>query len=191
MEPETARTLAQFKNGKPAVGLKPLISFSGTAFESPVENEYTLAKQMLLELFKGPDVANVDVEGLQYMLCFSVEEEVEGQPKPVVRMRAYLIRTKKTGGTVPRVETEEMGPRVDFRLGRMKQADPEMMKEALRKPKSQEVRIPCAAPHCVQKLTLLLYSPRRRRTSRRMLLVTRLAEFTWASRAWTTCRPGR
>lgn len=193
VDAETTRTLAQFKNAKPAVGLKPLLSFSGTAFESPVENEYTLAKQLLLELFKGPDVANVDVEGLQYMICFSVEEEVEGQAKPVVRMRSYLIKTKKTGGTVPRVETEEMGPRVDFRLGRMKQADPEMLKEAMRKPKSQEVRIPVFLTFILHLLTILFpsYSRRRRRTSRPTSSVTRSDVSTWASRAWTTCRRGR
>lgn len=32
VDPETMRTLGQFKNAKTAVGLKPLISFSGSAF---------------------------------------------------------------------------------------------------------------------------------------------------------------
>lgn len=139
IEPETLRTLSQFKNEKARVGLKPLISFSGSAFESPTENAYTLAKSMFLDLFKGPDVEKVDVEGLQYIMNFSVEEEENEEVKPVIHLRCYLIRTKKAGGSLPKVDVEEMGPRIDFRVGRTKEADTDMMKEAMRKPKSTEV----------------------------------------------------
>jgi ribosome production factor 2 len=139
IEPETMRTLSQFKNEKARVGLKPLISFSGSAFESPTENAYTLAKSLFLDLFKGPDVEKLDVEGLQYIMNFSVEEEEDENVKPVIRMRCYLIRTKKAGGSLPKVEVEEMGPRIDFRVGRTKEADTEMLKDAMRKPKGLEV----------------------------------------------------
>jgi ribosome production factor 2 len=140
IEPETLRTLSQFKNEKARVGLKPLIAFSGSAFESPTENAYTLAKSVLLDLFKGPDVEKVDVEGLQYIMNFSVEEEENDEVKPIIRMRCYLIRTKKAAGSsLPKVEVEEMGPRIDFRVGRTKEADVEMLKEAMRKPKGLEV----------------------------------------------------
>ena len=139
VEAETMRTLQQFKNARAAVGLKPLLSFSGSAFESPTANAYTLAKSIFTDLFKGPDVQNVDVEGLQYIIQFFVdEEEIEGV-KPMMHMRCYLLKTKKSGTNLPRVEVEEMGPRIDFRVGRVKEADPDMWKEAMRKPKSQEV----------------------------------------------------
>ncbi|KAI7343494.1 galactosyl transferase GMA12/MNN10 family protein [Hortaea werneckii] len=139
---ETMRTLGQFKNAKAAVGMKPLISFSGSAWEAPEEqNEYTAAKSVLLDLFKGQDVQTVDVEGLQYMIHFSVDEP-QGQDavtKPQIHMRCYLLRTKRQpNSTTPRVELEEMGPRIDFRVGRVKQADADMWKEAMRKPKGQE-----------------------------------------------------
>ena len=139
IDPETMRTLSQFKNEKARVGLKPLLSFSGSAFESPTENAYTLAKSLFLDLFKGPDVEKLDVEGLQYIMNFSVEEEEDENVKPVIRMRCYLIRTKKAGGSLPKVEVEEMGPRIDFRVGRTKEADTEMLKDAMRKPKGLEV----------------------------------------------------
>jgi len=141
LEPETLRTLSQFKNAKAAVGLKPLISFSGTAFESPTPNAYTLAKSIFLDLFKGEDTNNVDVEGLQYMVHISSGEEVEGQPAPKIHLRCYLIRTKKSGQSLPRVEVEEMGPRMDFRVGRLRDAEPDMMKEALKKPKNLEAKV--------------------------------------------------
>ena len=137
---ESMRTLSQFKNlRKATVGLKPLVCFSGSAFESPTNNEYTLAKSMLLDFFKGPDVDSVDVEGLQYMISFSVGEESTADPKPKIHMRVYLIKTRKSGQRLPRVEVEEMGPRIDFRMGRMKESDEDMMKAALKKPKGSEV----------------------------------------------------
>ncbi|KAL1582417.1 hypothetical protein WHR41_08951 [Cladosporium halotolerans] len=140
VDPETLRTLSQFKNDKARVGLKPLISFSGSAFDSPTENAYTLAKSMLLDMFKGPDVDKVDVEGLQYIINFSVEEEENEEVKPMIHMRCYLLRTKKAGGSLPKVEVEEMGPRIDFRVGRTKDADVDMLKEAMRKPKTTEAK---------------------------------------------------
>ena len=141
--PETMRTLGQFKNAKAAVGLKPLLSFSGSAFDSPIENDYTLARSIFLDLFKGPDVDNIDVEGLQYMIHFSVDEPATNSEtdKPTIHMRTYLLRTKKApNSSLPKVEVEEMGPRIDFRVGRARQADPDMKKEAMRKVKGTEAR---------------------------------------------------
>lgn len=140
IDPTTFRTLQQFKNAKSATGLKPLISFSGTLFESPTPNAYTLARSILLDLLKGEDTDNVDVEGLQYMIHISVGEESPDRPAPKIQFRAFLIRTVKSGTTLPRVEVEEMGPRLDFSVGRTREADPDMFKEALKKPKSLEVR---------------------------------------------------
>ncbi|KAF2088158.1 Brix-domain-containing protein [Saccharata proteae CBS 121410] len=138
IDPESFRTLSQFKNEKCAVGLKPLLAFSGTPFESPVANQYTLAKSFFADLFRGHDTQSVDVEGLQYMIHFSVEEEVDGKPAPQIHMRVYKILTKRSGQKLPRVEVEEMGPRMDFRVGRTKEADEAVMKEALKRPKQLE-----------------------------------------------------
>lgn len=143
VDAESMRTLRQFKNEKAAVGLKPLLAFSGSAFENPVADVYTLAKSVLTDLFKGPDVQRVDVEGLQYMIHFSVDEAEGEGVKPIIHMRCYLLKTKKSGTNVPRVEVEEMGPRIDFRVGRMKEADADAWKEAMKRPKSQEVKFIC------------------------------------------------
>jgi len=141
VDPETMRTLGQFKNAaKAATGLKPLLSFSGSAFDSPTSNAYTLAKSVFLDLFKGPDVKELDVEGLRFMIHVSVAEETDADPKPQIHLRCYLLSTKKSGTSLPKVEVEEMGPRIDFRVGRTKEADSGMWKEAMRKPKGQEAK---------------------------------------------------
>ncbi|EHL02444.1 putative Ribosome production factor 2 like protein [Glarea lozoyensis 74030] len=135
LDPDSFRKLAQFKNKKCAVGLKPMLLFAGTPFESPVTNEYTLAKSFFTDFFKGEPADKVDVEGLH------AREEVDGEEtKPSIHLRVYLIRTKRSGQKLPRVEVEEMGPRMDFRVGRVKEADESMLKEALRKARTSAER---------------------------------------------------
>jgi ribosome production factor 2 len=140
INPETFRTLQQFKNKKPSIGLKPLISFHGTLFEDPSETKYTLAKSLLVDLFRGQDTEEIDVEGLQYLISVSAEEPTDARPNPEIKLRFYLLKTKRSGQKLPRVEVEEMGPRIDFSVGREHFPDADMLKEALRKPKGSEER---------------------------------------------------
>ncbi|KFY57267.1 hypothetical protein V496_06479 [Pseudogymnoascus sp. VKM F-4515 (FW-2607)] len=134
LDPDSLRLLSQFKNKKCAVGLKPMLLFSGTPFESPIPNEYTMAKSFFTDFFKGEPAEKVDVEGLQYLVSIAARDTVDGEEaKPKIHLRVYLIKTKKSGQKLPRVEVEEMGPRMDFRIGRMKDAEEAMLKEAMRK----------------------------------------------------------
>lgn len=107
LDPGSYRRLAQFKGKKPAVGLRPLVVFAGTAFESTVPNEYTMAKSLLTDFFVGERSADkIDVEGLQYVVSVTAEEgggDGTGA-KPAVHLRVYLIRTKRSGQRLPRVE---------------------------------------------------------------------------------------
>ena len=138
IDAESFRTLSQFKNTKVGVGMKPLLAFSGAIFDSPTQNAWTLAKSVFTDFFKGGDASSVDVEGLQYLIHISSGEEVESQPAPQIHLRVYKIITKRSGQKLPRVETEEIGPRMDFRIGRVQQADESVMREALKKPKQLE-----------------------------------------------------
>lgn len=140
IDPSTFRQLQQFKNKKPVIGLKPMMAFHGTVFESPSETKYTLAKSLLMDFFRGTETPEIDVAGLQYMISVSAEEEEEGKPAPKIHLRFYLIKTKRSGQKLPRVEVEEMGPRFDFTVGREKFADADMLKEAMKKPKGTEAR---------------------------------------------------
>jgi ribosome production factor 2 len=141
LDAESFRTLAQFKNKKCAVGLKPMLLFAGTPFESPVPNEYTMAKSFFIDFFKGEPADKVDVEGLQYIVSISARDTVDGEEaKPMIHLRVYLIKTKRSGQKLPRVEVEEMGPRMDFRVGRMREADESVLKEAMRKARTSEER---------------------------------------------------
>ncbi|RKF61071.1 Ribosome production factor 2-like protein [Erysiphe neolycopersici] len=141
LDPETFRSLAQFKNKKCAVGLKPMLLFAGTPFESPVANEFTTLKSLLIDFFKGELADKIDVEGLQYIIAISARDVIDGKEStPIVHFRAYHIKTKKSGQKLPRVEVEEMGPRMDLRIGRFQEANESVLKEALKKPRTTEER---------------------------------------------------
>ncbi|KAF5674071.1 valyl-trna synthetase [Fusarium heterosporum] len=141
LDPESFRTIAQFKTKKFAIGQRPMLLFAGTAFESPVSNEFTLAKSMLMDFFKGEPSDKIDVEGLQYIISISAEESTgDGDVKPAIHLRVYTISTKKSGQRLPRVEVEEIGPRMDFRVGRVREPDESMLKEAMKKPRGLEER---------------------------------------------------
>ncbi|KAI0900095.1 Brix-domain-containing protein [Annulohypoxylon nitens] len=139
LDPESYRRISQFKGRKFAVGLRPMLLFSGTAFESPVSNEYTMAKSLFIDLFKGDTSSDkIDVEGLQYLVSISADEPVGDSVKPAIHLRIYLISTKRSGQRLPRVEVEEMGPRMDFRVGRMQEPDEAILKEAMKTAKVEE-----------------------------------------------------
>lgn len=136
---ETARTLQQFKGEKCKIGVKPLLSFSGAQFENPVANQYTLAKSMFVDFFRGGETQTVDVEGFQLLISFFAGEDGEGDAQANIQMRCWRIVTKRSGQQVPRVEVEEMGPRIDFGVGRAREADEGVWKEAMKKVKGTEV----------------------------------------------------
>ena len=142
VQQSTARTLSQFGGAKCRVGTKPLLSFSGTQFdEDGGESKFTLAKSMFIDFFRGGEAKEVDVEGLQCIISFAAAEESgDGEKRDLIYMRCWRLVTKRSGQRLPRVEVEEMGPRIDFRLGRMQEADEAMLKEAQKRGRTSEVR---------------------------------------------------
>ena len=145
LDPESHVAMTRFTQieSKPAYGLRPMLVFAGAAFENPVADEYTLAKSLLLDLFKGEVADQIDVEGLRYVLMFAAGDDTNSTPgvavaKPAIHMRAYMIRTQRSGQRLPRIEVDEMGPRMDFRIGRSRMPDEAMLKQAMRKPRGTE-----------------------------------------------------
>ncbi|KAL9593709.1 MAG: hypothetical protein Q9219_007425 [cf. Caloplaca sp. 3 TL-2023] len=138
---DTARTLNHFKRAKCKVGLKPLLSFSGAQFESPVTNQFTLAKSILVDFFRGEETSSVDVEGLQLMISFAAGEDARDGSSGKIQMRCWRIITRRSGQRIPRVEVEEMGPRIDFTIGRTKEAEAGSWKAAMTKLKRAEASL--------------------------------------------------
>lgn len=125
------------------VEMKPMILFAGSQWEDASSSDqaaiYRTLRSLLLDLFQGEEIPAVDVAGLQYVLMVAAGESAHGKNlddpanKPVVHLRWYKINTKRsTSPKIPRVELDPVGPVFDFRVGRFREADPSIMKEAMK-----------------------------------------------------------
>lgn len=116
--------------------MKPMILFAGTVWADTSTSEmaqtYSMVKSLLLDIFSGEEVRTIDVEGLQYLLMVAAGEPENGE-NPYIHLRWYRIRTKRSGQKLPRVELDEVGPKFDFKVGRTREADAAVMKEAMKR----------------------------------------------------------
>lgn len=124
------------------MGLRPLLLFSGTPWDDPTSSAHVMLKSMFMDMFKGETTDKIDVEGLQYALMVAAEEPTEGL-SPVIHLRWYKIKTKRSGHKLPRVELEEIGPKFDFKVGRIQEAPRDVMKEAMKQGKrpNEEIKM--------------------------------------------------
>ncbi|WEW58440.1 rRNA-binding ribosome biosynthesis protein rpf2 [Emydomyces testavorans] len=115
-------------------GMKPMMLFAGSVWADSTVPVFGILKSMLLDIFAIEETSKIDVEGLQYLLTVAADEPREGIA-PVIHLRWYRIQTKKSGQRLPRVELGEIGPKFDFRLGRIREADQSFMREAMKQGK--------------------------------------------------------
>lgn len=132
---ESPKFLSDFKNVKCNVGMRPLMLFSGPLFES--HPSFRHLKSYFMDFYRGREIQTIDAVSLQHVMVFSHADSPDTSILPAIHMRVYLIRAHKSGQKLPRVELEEMGPRLDFRVRRMQEADEGAMKMALKRPTKQ------------------------------------------------------
>lgn len=134
------KLLSDFKKLTFPVGLKPMFTFNGPAFDShPV---YQHIKSMFLDFYRGEETDLQDVAGLQYIISLSVGEieDPNSTTLPLVHFRVYKLKSYRSGQKIPRVEVDEIGPRFDFKIGRRITPAPEVEKEAMSKPKQLQAK---------------------------------------------------
>jgi Brix domain len=117
------------------IGMKPMMLFAGSIWEDNTSGTYAMIKSVLLDVFKGEETDKIDVEGLQFLMMVAAEEPAEAGLLPTIHLRWYKIHTKRSGHKLPRVELKPIGPKFDFRIGRVREADPDVMKEAMKQGK--------------------------------------------------------
>lgn len=141
---DNAKLLQDFKKLTFTIGLKPMFTFNGPAFDShPV---YMHIKSLFLDFYRGEETDLQDVAGLQYIIALStgdIEDVNEESSKnlPLLHFRVYKLKTYKSGQKVPRVEVDEIGPRFDFKIGRRVTPPPEVWKDANQKPKQLQAKV--------------------------------------------------
>ena len=138
------KLLSDFKKMTFTLGLKPMFTFNGPAFDShPV---FQHLKSLFLDFYRGEETDLQDVAGLQHIIALSVGEitdsnEESAKNLPLVHFRVYKLKSYRSGQKVPRIEIDEIGPRFDFKIGRRTGPAPEVEKDANQKPKQLEARV--------------------------------------------------
>ncbi|KAH3900168.1 probable Ribosome biogenesis protein RPF2 [Saccharomycodes ludwigii] len=133
------KLLEDFKKATFNIGLKPMFSFQGACFD--VHPVYKHIKSLFLDFYRGEVTDLQDVAGLQHVISISVEhdfDETVNSELPNILFRVYKLKTYKSevgGRKLPRVELEEVGPRFDFKIGRIHTPSQDLVKEAHKKPK--------------------------------------------------------
>jgi len=115
--------LKEFKTAKVAVGSKPALIFHGDPFSDPANPEMQRLKSLLIDFFRGPTVTNIRLAGVEHALQFTAIGSK-------VLMRSYRINLSKSATKLPRVDLEEIGPRIDWRVRRSQLASEDLYKEA-------------------------------------------------------------
>jgi ribosome production factor 2 len=117
--------------------------FCGPLFD--MHPRYMHFKDLMMDFFRGQTVETMEIDGLQHVISISAGEQSHDpsstkEDLPNILFRVYLIGSRKVAGSkVPRIELEEMGPRMDLKLGRWQEPNEEMMSLALKKPKPATV----------------------------------------------------
>ncbi|KAK1256579.1 hypothetical protein QJS04_geneDACA024544 [Acorus gramineus] len=122
----------------PILGSKPLFAFIGEGFENVEELKHL--KEVLLELFRGEVVENLNLSGIDRVyVCTAVNSNTVFFTQCVVR------GLKKSGTAAPRVDLIEIGPSMDLVVRRHRLPNESLkkvaMKTALDRSKKKEKNI--------------------------------------------------
>ena len=63
--------IQDFKNHKIASGIKPCLLFAGEPFADTTKAEFQRLKSLLIDFFRGPEVENVRLAGIEHVLQFT------------------------------------------------------------------------------------------------------------------------
>ncbi|CAL5022832.1 unnamed protein product [Urochloa decumbens] len=108
----------------PKLGSKPFFAFIGEHFESSEELKHL--KEVLLDLFRGEVVDNLNLAGLDRIyVCTAIS------PTTVYMMHCAL-RLKRSGTSIPRIELVEVGPSMDLVVRRHRLPVESLKKEAMK-----------------------------------------------------------
>ncbi|KAF7294405.1 Brix domain-containing protein [Mycena kentingensis (nom. inval.)] len=138
---ESCVGMPDIKTPKCTPGNKPLMHFASDLFDT--NTRFAQLKSMLISLFNGEVIDSICLTGLEHVISVSIGPSVpsaDADPSssanlPTVHLRTYTTKLLASGTRTPRVELVPMGPSLDMNLRRHTPADPELLKQAMQKPK--------------------------------------------------------
>lgn len=134
--------LDDIRSLQPQVGSKPIIIFQGDTWDT--DSIFITCKSILMDFFRGPTVDQVAHALLRHCHVFFASGDEHTQRRRIF-MRSYYLCSKSElesnqnvqalyKATSDGITIVPMGPNVDFTIRRVKEAEPDTLKEALRKP---------------------------------------------------------
>jgi ribosome production factor 2 len=96
---------------------------------------YQQLKSHLLDFYNGHPLPELPLTTIEHVISITAGPASDETPLPEIHLRVYTIKLLSSGSRVPRVQLTEMGPSIDFSVRRIQEADGEMMKAALKRPK--------------------------------------------------------
>ncbi|XP_045499021.1 ribosome production factor 2 homolog [Colias croceus] len=121
------KAMSEFHNMKVLAGIKPCLLFNGPAWD--LNQDLKRLKSLFTDFFHREKVETIRLQGLEHALSFTATDDGN------IYVRSYRILLKKSGQRTPRVELEEIGPSIDFKLRRTRLASEDLFKEACRVPR--------------------------------------------------------
>nr|XP_022913216.1 ribosome production factor 2 homolog [Onthophagus taurus] len=118
--------LNEFPGPKITLGTKPCLIFNGEIWDKQEDLKHL--KSIFVDMFRRETTDSVRLQGLEHAISFNATNEK-------VFIRSYRIVLKKSGCKTPRIELDEIGPRMDFTIRRSKLPTEDLMKQASKKPK--------------------------------------------------------
>lgn len=107
---------------------KPAMVFQGDGFDS--DADLKTLQSVLLDFFRGEVLEKVNLAALDRVIVVTALENKE------VLFRQYSVILKKSGTKFPRIELQEVGPHMDWKIRRVKPASEELMNQSLKVPKA-------------------------------------------------------
>ncbi|PFH49830.1 hypothetical protein AMATHDRAFT_81168 [Amanita thiersii Skay4041] len=141
-------SMADFKGPKSTPGNKPLMHFASDLFDT--HPRFMQLKSMLMAFFNAEVIDSICLPGIEHVISVSLaptpaslnnasltslQQDSKPDELPTVHIRTYMVKMLASGTRIPRVELTPMGPFLDVSLRRHQPPDPEMLKQAMKRPK--------------------------------------------------------
>ncbi|RXK35156.1 ribosome production factor 2 [Tremella mesenterica] len=139
---EGFRAMSDVPSVKSSLGARPLIVFHSDLFDT--HPSYQLLKSFFLDIYNGHSLSELPLTSIEHVISITASplpssitttSEAASQNPALIHFRVYTIKLSSSGTKIPEMQLTEMGPSIDFTIRRTKEAEDEMMKMALKRPK--------------------------------------------------------
>ena len=117
--------------------MRPLMVFHSDLFDT--HPTFQLVKSIFLDFYNHP-LPELSLKGIEHVISLTAGPltTFDTTTLPKLHLRVYTVKLLKSGSHVPRTELTEMGPSIDLTVRRVREANEDMMRAAMRRPKLEK-----------------------------------------------------